>query len=115
MHIATVLEFVIRILNISVQVSVNGALSFNKIAPQFTSDPFPLGNNREIIAPFWADIDTSEKGNVWYHESSDPNFLKRASDEILKVYPETNFAAENLFIATWEQVGYYNAATTKVS
>ena len=95
--------------------SVNGALSFFKLAPKFTSDPFPLGNNREIIAPFWADVDTSRSGNVWYHESSDPNFLKRASDEILKVYPETNFAAESLFIATWEQVGYYNAAATKVS
>ena len=94
---------------------VNGAISFNRKAAEFTSNSFPLGNNRKLIAPFWADIDTSRKGNVWYHESSDPVFLKRASNEILKVYSEENYTAESLFIATWENVGYYNAGTTKVS
>ena len=95
--------------------SVNGALSCYGKAPEYTSNPFPLDDNKVIIAPFWADVDTSRKGNVWYHESSDPDLLKRASKEILKVYPETNFTAKCLFIATWDQVGYYNAATTKVS
>ena len=95
--------------------SVNGALSFYEAVPEFTTSSFPLGDNREIIAPFWADVDTSRKGNVWYHESSNPVALKRASEEVLKAYPEANYTAKNLFIATWDQVGYYNAATTKVN
>ena len=105
---------IIQACNNSIQVSVNGALSCYEKAPEFTSDPFPLGSNRQIIAPFWTDIDTSRRGNIWYHESTDRNFLKRASEEILKVYPETNFTANCLFIATWDHVGYYNSTTTKV-
>ena len=97
------------------QVSVNGAISFYENAPEFTTNRFPLGNRRKMVAAFWADVDTRGKGNVWYHETSDPVFLKRASKEILKAYPEVNYTAESLFIATWEKVGYYNAATAKVS
>ena len=95
--------------------SVNGALTFYESAPEFTSNSFPLGGNTEIIAPFWADVDTSIKGNVWYHEINDPMSLRRASKEIWRAYPEINYTAESLFIATWEHVGYYNATTTKVS
>ena len=94
--------------------SVNGAVTFNEMAPDFTSSSFPLGDNREIIAPFWADIDTSRRGNVWYHESSNPISLKRANEEIQRAYPGVQYKAENLFIVTWERVGYYNAKATKV-
>ena len=94
--------------------SVNGAVTFNEMAPDFTSSPFPLGDNREIIAPFWADIDTSRRGNVWYHESSNPISLKRANKEIQRAYPGVQYKAESLFIVTWEHVGYYNAKATKV-
>ena len=97
------------------QVNVNGALSFYEKAPEFTSNSFPLGDNRVIIAPFWTDTDTSRKGNVWYHESSDRVSLKRASEQISRAYPEANYNATSLFIVTWEQVGYYNAAVTKVN
>ena len=62
-----------------------------------------------------ADTDTSRKGNVWYHESSDPVSLNRASEQISRAYPEANYNAKSLFIATWEQVGYYDAAVTKVN
>ena len=95
--------------------SVNGALTFYKTAPEFTSNSFPLGDNREMVAPFWADIDTRRKGNVWYHETSDSISLKRSSKEIQEVYPEANYTAKGLFIATWEHVGYYNSTTAKVS
>ena len=85
------------------------------MAPEFTSNNFPLYDNREIIAPFWADIDTSRRGNVWYHESSDPVSLKRANEEIKKAYPDIRYKAEALFIVTWEHVGYYNAKANKVA
>ena len=57
------------------------------MAPEFTSNSFPLGDNRQMVAPFWADI----------------------------VYPEANYTAKGLFVATWDHVGYYNSTTNKAS
>ena len=83
------------------KVSVNGAISFDRSPPQFTSDRFPLGGNSEIVAPFWADADNRESGNVWYRESTDSTLLTRVNSEIQAAFPlQAPFAATDLFIAT---------------
>jgi len=68
-----------------------------------------------MVAPFWADVDTRGTGNVWYRESINPDLLDRANREIARVFPaQIPFTASDLFIATWEGVGYFNSKTDKV-
>ena len=77
-----------------------------------------MDGNRKIITPFWADADTSGDGGVvWYGESIHPPSLIRAATEIKQAFPNfvpSTFEVTNLFIATWENVGYYNMKKDKV-
>ena len=74
--------------------------------------PTRLGHDT-IIAPFWADIDTTGTGTVYYRETSDPSLLSRAANEIQGTIA-TSFMPSHLFIATWDAVGYYMNRTDKV-
>lgn len=85
---------------------------------QFTPDPFPLDGDRMLIAPFWGDVDTRGTGSVWYHSSTDPTVLNRASNDIRNAFPvqaAAGFTATDIFIATWDMVGYFNQHTNLVS
>ena len=80
-------------------------------------DKFPLGDNRKFLAPFWADVDTTDMaGNVWYRRSTNTDLLSKASDQIRRAFPlvESDFTAEDLIIVTWDKVGYYNKKSDKV-
>ena len=71
-----------------------------------------------IIAAFWGDVDTRGTGIVWYHNSTDPTVLNRASDDIRNAFPmqaAAGFTATDVFVATWDRVGYYNQRTNLVS
>ena len=71
-----------------------------------------------LIAPFWADVDTRGTGDVWYHNSTDPLLLNRASIDIRNAFPAqaaAGFTATDMFIATWDGVGYFNQHTDLVS
>ena len=57
------------------QVNTNGAISFQIAVSQYTPDPFPLNGSRALIAPFWADVDTTGTGDVWYHKSTNTTLL----------------------------------------
>ena len=46
------------------QVSTNGLVSFDGPLPEYTGELFPLG--REVIAPFYADVDIRTSGDVFY-------------------------------------------------
>ena len=85
---------------------------------QFTPDPFPLDGNRMLIAAFWGDVDTRGTGNVWYNNNTDPTVLNRASNDIRSAFPfqaAAGFTATDVFIATWDRVGYFNQHTDLVS
>ena len=100
------------------QVNNNGVLSFERFVRQFTSDPFPLVDNPELmlIAPYWADVDTRGTGRVWYRQTSDAALLSRARREIRSAFvSQMTFDPTMLFIATWDHVGHYNRRTTLVS
>ena len=94
---------------ISPQVNNNGDITFDGPLGSFTSSPFPLSNNRQMIAPYWADVDTRRGGRVWYREaSSDAALLMRARNEIrTSLVSQMNFQPTFLFIATWESVAYF--------
>ena len=99
------------------QVSTNGAISFGTIV-KYVVKPFPLDGGRKIVAPFWADVDTrGNTGRVWYGESKNEANLMRAAREIREAYPyhvPNDFEITSLFIATWEDVGYYDQKSDKV-
>ena len=71
-----------------------------------------------LIAAFWGDVDTRGTGTVWYQRSIDNALLNRASMDIRNAFPTqaaAGFTATDLFIATWDRVGYFNSHTDLVS
>ena len=82
---------------------------------QFTPQSFPLGDGRQVIAPFWGDVDTTGTGSVWYRETLDESLLIRARNEIRAAFVnQMSFEPTVLFIATWDHVGYYSSHTDLV-
>ena len=67
-----------------------------------------------MIAPYFSDIDTRGTGKIWYRSTFDPLLLAKAKNDIPLVLSGPNFNLTWLFIATWDQVGYYNQKTDKV-
>ncbi|CAH1272490.1 SUSD2 [Branchiostoma lanceolatum] len=96
------------------QVNTNGVISFLAQVDQYTSDPFPLGDGRRLIAPYWADVDTDEGGHVMYRETTDSSILQRATTDITAVFPYLpGFRATWVFIASWHEVAYFGARSHK--
>ncbi|XP_041453734.1 sushi domain-containing protein 2-like isoform X2 [Lytechinus variegatus] len=101
----------------SLIVNTNGIISFIKNVSQYTPDVFPLDDDRRIIAPYWADVDTSgprgENGKVWYRQTTnDTSFLQNLTDQIGSIFRVEfrfrPFVAKFAFVATWENVTFYS-------
>ena len=72
-------------------------------------------STEQIIAPYWADVDISGTGQIFYRQSTDPSLLARATSEIQAAFPASeNMTIQSLAIVTWDKVGYYNSNTDKV-
>lgn len=93
----------------------NGLLSFGDAVSIYTPRSFPLNDN-QLIAPYWADVDTRGKGTVWFREVNDSTLLDRIGRDI-------HASVDNLFdfqptlalIVTWDSVGYYSSHYDLVS
>jgi len=98
-----------------VQVNNNGIISFANSFGQFNPSRFPRNFTDALIAPYWADADTSENGSgtVFYRETTNPTLLQRASREIQDGL-SMSFLPSHLFIATWDSIGYYLRRTDRV-
>ena len=97
------------------QVNDNGIISLNSRYNYPIPRSLPLSETKQIIAPYWADVDTRGTGNIYYRQSTDPVLLTRASQDIRRALSLTqNIEIKNLLIATWDGVGYYNQNTDKV-
>ena len=84
--------------------------SYNEYLPE----PLPASGNG-FIAPYWADFDIRESGEVYYYQTTDPVLLARACNEIQTAFPSSkNVVVTNLLIVTWINVGYYNLNADKV-
>ncbi|XP_067285782.1 uncharacterized protein si:dkey-32n7.7 [Pseudorasbora parva] len=90
-----------------IYVNNNGDLTFDEPFYQWYPDDFPACSNRDIIAPLWTDINNIRKGTISYRQVTDGDLLKRASKNINQYYPNLNFSASWVFIATWDKVPYY--------
>ena len=97
------------------QVNNNGALTFTNRVILYDQIVFP-NNPHQLIAPYWADADTRVGGgNVWYMQSTNSALLANATRYIKRGFvTEQDFQPTNLFVATWERVGYFRQKADKV-
>nr|XP_058948028.1 protein mesh-like [Pocillopora verrucosa] len=94
----------------SLYVNTNGVISFLGAVSQYTPAPFPLGDNRRLISPFWGDVDTRKGGTVLYRESIDSVLLDRATKDVRRAFlNHQRFSASWIFIVTWDRVAFYGA------
>jgi hypothetical protein len=92
----------------SCQINTNGVISFLGEVSQYRPDLFPLADNRPLIAPFWADVDTSNGGVIYYRETQDIGIRTRASEEIEKYFVrQSRFSAKWVMVVTWLDVAGY--------
>lgn len=103
--------------SLCLQVNNNGVISFNVQVSQFTPEAFPLSDSRAFIAPLWADVHNGIRGDVYYRESTEPELLQRATQDVRKHFRNmASFTAIWVFVATWHQVTFYGGSqTTPVS
>ena len=77
--------------------------AFPVSAVPFTTDPFPLGNNVIVFAPFWANIGPG--GSIVFAGTDDSTLLQRANGYINDAFPcQAEFSATGIFIATYTKV-----------
>ena len=102
---------------IHTQVNTNGFISFDNPFTSHSPSPLPLGGTQQIIAPYWDNVDTRGTGEIFYRQTADPGLLAKTSNTIRGALPtlSQNAVITNLFIVTWDAVGYYPRGTDKVS
>jgi hypothetical protein len=81
----------------SLYINNNGNISFNNYYSQFTANPFP-DPSYNMIAPFWADIDTRNPGGFLPNDTSGVVYFK---------------LTPTAMIVKWDRVGYFDAHTDK--
>ncbi|NXF40874.1 TECTA protein, partial [Nyctibius bracteatus] len=101
----------------SLYVNNNGVVSFGAGVPEFTPQPFPLPGHRPFVAPYWADVDTTLGGDVFYRQSQEPELLARLARDLAPavIPPEPAPQPTWAFVATWYRVSYFGAASNKVN
>ncbi|KAM9425858.1 IgGFc-binding protein-like [Pholidichthys leucotaenia] len=99
----------------SIYVNHNGHLTFTSPLSAHTPDRFPLHGSRDIIAPFWTDLDNREMGQILYNQYTSGSVLQQATQDINTYFPSINFNAEWVFVATWYEVAYYPNSRTRTT
>lgn len=96
--------------------NVHGIITFDG---PFTSPyirPVQLLYNKKVLAPYWSGTDTRGTGKIFYRQTAEPILLARATREIHEAFPTSqNVTIKNLFIVTWDAVGYYSMRRDKVN
>lgn len=97
------------------QVYDNGIISLGESLSS-GAIPLPLSNlTQHILAPYWADVDTRQTGNIFLCQTSERSLLARATREVQSAYPtSSNVTIKKLLIVTWDAVGYYFFRSDKV-
>ncbi len=101
-------KLIYNIVLILLQVNNNGYLTFDEPLSQPTSSYLQSKLNRDFIAPLWTDMDSTVSGTISYCQVASGRLLLAASNNINQYFPNLNFNASWLFIATWDKVPYYN-------
>lgn len=96
------------------QVNTNGVISFLTEISKFLNEPFPL--EYPVVAPLYSNVDTRGIGAVYYRESREPDVLSQIALKVARLYPDLPpFRPLAAFIVTWQNVGYYDGKSDKVS
>ena len=99
------------------QVNNNGLVSFGESVSTYTPDVFPLRNSSlQLIAPFWADVDTRRTGTVWFRETSNATVLNRVKRDVQMAFTDqASFLPQFAVVVTWDRVGFFSAHYDLVS
>ncbi|KAH8299746.1 hypothetical protein KR044_005465 [Drosophila immigrans] len=100
-----------------IYINTNGILTFNVEFTEYLNQPFPL--EYPSIAAFYSNVDTSNSGDdssISLFHTRDSAALERAQRLVQYAYSEeTEFVAEQLIVATWRNVGYFNSKTDRLN
>ncbi|MFT7814773.1 alpha-tectorin-like, partial [Arapaima gigas] len=96
-------------------VNDNGDLTFAQALQAYIPYQFPAYGERDIIAPFWTDLDTRGHGTISYRQVTSGSILQQATNDINRYFPRLSFTATWVFIATWDRVAYYPMTNTETS
>lgn len=100
---------------IILQVSTNGVVSFGGPFYEYDGPPVPdLFYFVPVIAPFFADSDTSLAGEVFYRYTDNETLLEEATSCIRDAF-DSEFSPTVLFIATWNGVAAFGGSQSVVS
>ncbi|XP_002089929.3 nidogen [Drosophila yakuba] len=98
-------------------INTNGILTLNSEFPEYLNQPFPL--EYASIAAFYSNVDTSfsdEGSSISLFESKEPSILDRASSLVRYAFSsQSEFAARQVIVATWRNVGYFDSKTDRLN
>ncbi|XP_029102555.1 alpha-tectorin [Scleropages formosus] len=98
-----------------IYVNNNGDLTFDSAWYSYIPYHFPAFGSKDIIAPFWTDLDTRGHGVVSYRQVTSGSVLQQATNDINQYFPQLSFTATWVFIATWDRVAYFPVTNTETS
>uniref|UniRef100_A0A4W5R4F4 NIDO domain-containing protein n=1 Tax=Hucho hucho TaxID=62062 RepID=A0A4W5R4F4_9TELE len=98
-----------------IYVNHNGHLTFNEAFSSFIPHRFPAFSTRDLIAPFWTDLDNRRNGTISYRQYTSGSVLQQATQDINQYFPNLGFSVNWVFIATWDKVAYYNNFGTEIT
>uniref|UniRef100_A0A3Q2DDL9 NIDO domain-containing protein n=1 Tax=Cyprinodon variegatus TaxID=28743 RepID=A0A3Q2DDL9_CYPVA len=90
-----------------IYVNHNGHMTFDSPWWMYIPQSFPMYGSRDIIAPFWTDFDNTWTGLVYYKQYTNGSILNQATEDINKYFPQFNFNANWVFVATWYEMPYW--------
>uniref|UniRef100_A0A8C7Y3K1 NIDO domain-containing protein n=1 Tax=Oryzias sinensis TaxID=183150 RepID=A0A8C7Y3K1_9TELE len=99
----------------SIYVNHNGHLTFDAPYSAYLPQRFPLYGPIDLIAPFWTDLDNRQTGSVLYNQYTNGSVLQQATRDINSYFPNLNFSADWVFVATWYEVAYLSMTGTKTT
>ncbi|XP_012691291.1 sushi, nidogen and EGF-like domain-containing protein 1 [Clupea harengus] len=97
-----------------IYVNSNGFLTFDSGSSRYSPYRFP-GGTRNIVSPFWTDLENRYSGTISYREYNSGSVLQQASTDINLYFPGISFSASWVFVATWDKVEYYWSSGTEIS
>uniref|UniRef100_A0A3Q4HAR4 NIDO domain-containing protein n=1 Tax=Neolamprologus brichardi TaxID=32507 RepID=A0A3Q4HAR4_NEOBR len=98
-----------------IYVNHNGHLTFDASWHSYTPQLFPMYGSRDIIAPFWTDLDNRGNGQIYYDQYTSGSVLQQATRDINQYFPGLNFNANWVFVATWYQIAYFPTSGTQTT
>ncbi|XP_016520669.1 alpha-tectorin-like, partial [Poecilia formosa] len=98
-----------------IYVNQNGHLTFDYPWSSFSPQRFPMYGTRDVIAPFWTDLDNRENGEIYYVQYTNGSLLQQVTQDINAYFPALNFQASWVFIATWHEVAYFPTTGTQTT